>query len=631
MCGINGIFNIDNFDYQYIAKMNEYVSKRGPDDTGFYINNEHRIALGHTRLSIVDITSNGHQPMFSDTKNSIIVLNGEIYNHGYLRDELKNKYNIHFKSKSDTEVLVNYIEKFGIEKCLSSINGMYAFAYYDFIAQKLIICRDKFGEKPLYVLRHNKGLIFSSDINSIKEAYNKFIGKLELNEESIKKLMLKNYIGETSTIYKNIFKLDFDSNLTIDLEKFEIKKNINFIKNKIVNKNLNYFNEKFKYIFEGVIAEYHNTEVPAGVFLSGGIDSTCIAIAASKSSKNQLHTYSVRYKNKTYDEGEIAEFTAKQIQSNHHEVYISEKDILDYVNIQSKVFSEPFTDSSQVPAFVLCKKASESIKVALTGDGGDEIFGGYNRYIVARNYGFIQKLPLVFKNKIIKIANIGSIVEPMINFFGVGDIAYKRNIINTLDKIKYFIETDNLDQFYSKITEVGSDEYLQESDSISNSNKIIYPISSWRDMMYQDRYSYMIDNNLQKLDRVSMYNGLECRVPFLDKRIVNFSNQIPNNLIINGKRGKIILREYIKNNIDSSHIDIKKAGFSIPIKEYLLGPLKCWSEEVIDTYCKNKVNIFNVNKVNLFYRDLIKKEDGNFLILWDILLLMNWINNEFKD
>ena len=402
MCGIFGYFclNENKPSKLNLIEATNTLKHRGPDNFNFYENeNKNYLFLGHQRLSIIDLNNSANQPMLSPDKRYVLIYNGEIYNHITLRNFLINNYNTSFKTNSDTETLLNLIINIGIDKTLEKIDGMFAFCLYDKFNNTITISRDRIGEKPLYFYTHKKFFAFSSDLKSFDKlpAFQK-----KLNYEAINNYFYLNYIPTPQSIYLNIFKLPQSTFLTINLNKYEYKnynafeeiKNNHYLKinkywnNIYIDQNKNSFSnilQNTELLLTKSIDEKLISDVPICTFLSGGVDSSIIATLLSKINKN-IDTFTVKFDNKEYDESNFAEDISSNLGLKNHKLNITKYEIEDCIPLLSQIYTEPFSDSSQIPTYLITKKIKEHATVALGGDGGDELFGGYNRYLYYNKY-----------------------------------------------------------------------------------------------------------------------------------------------------------------------------------------------------------------------------------------------------
>lgn len=624
MCGINGIISRSlKIDLKKnINKMNNKIIHRGPDDDGcFYENNiDFSVALGMRRLSIIDL-SNGGQPMYSDDKQVIIVFNGEIYNYQKLKKELEES-NISFKTKSDTEVILKLFIEHGTES-FSKLDGMFAFSIYDKRVNKLYLVRDFFGEKPLYYSNNDVGLIWGSELKSLKSQLDY---KPKICTKALELYFSLTYIPAPYTIYEGVLKLEpnkyieysiADNNLLI----YQISKNN---KESNFNGSFNDAKEKTKKLVNQSVVSRSISDVPIGTFLSGGVDSSIVSYCLSQNQKNRINTFSIGFDKKKFDETEKSRFVAKLINSKHHEFIIDEKSLYSDLDKILNNFDEPFADSSALPTYLVSKITSNHVKVALTGDGGDEVFGGYNKY-------HINNINNMYTNIVPEKAH--KLLQNTSSFFlktNDDDRGIKFKIRKTLDSIDYnnnfywnmislgFKESE-INKILIKSTDGTFDYYknnlgLNKSDSLSDLRNIDKHISLEGDM-------------LVKVDRTSMMSSLECRAPFLNKKLWDFTNTLPEKYLINRTSKKYILKESFKDVFPSNFLEKTKKGFGVPVGDWLRSFLK---DELIYFCNKSFIeeqNLFNYSFIEqLVNRHLSGQEDNTFKV-WTYFCFQKWYKN----
>ena len=627
MCGIFGVYGHHNFEYctNNIDEILSTLNKRGPDKKDFFQNQYLKILLGHTRLSILELSKFGSQPMLSTSKELTISFNGEIYNHEVLRNDLKQK-NLTYFGNSDTRSLVEHIYNFGISYTLNKIRGMFAFALFDAVNDNIILARDAFGEKPLYYLIQNNTLYFSSTL----EAFNKIQNiNLEINKSSLNTFLKRGYIPYSETIYKNVYKVEKGSfiNFKLDRNTNILKQDISFWFNNSEIKNKNDFsiNENIDKIEELITASVKQqlvADVPVGVLLSGGIDSSVISTIASKVANKKINTFTIGFYDKKYDESSNAQKIAKHLNTNHENYLLNEKDALDMINNIPSAYSEPFADSSQIPQLLISKHVRKKVNVVLSGDGGDELFGGYNRYIyIQLLWNIFFNLPKQIRNPIFKILKLNSennwdlINTYLLKYIYSGKISFLGNKVHKFSSAA--INSNNPLDLYNNINSIWEEPNLITKNiqkpnlarTVYNKNQSII-----ENFMQLDLNEYLPDDILCKVDRASMYYSLESRAPFLNLDILNYVKTIPIDQKIKKNNGKILLRKILEKYIPTELMNSPKQGFSIPLADWMRGALK---EIIYD----------NLSKKNII-------EDGNFKysIIKKIIdeHMMNKYNHEKK-
>jgi len=585
MCGICGKINIEGKEIrrELIARMNSVLSHRGPDDEGIYINNPSpgasqamaSVGLGHKRLSIIDLSEAGRQPMSNEDGSIQMVFNGEIYNFKALKKELEQNGHI-FTSQTDCEVIIHLYEKEGIE-CIKKLNGMFAFALWDSKNQALFLCRDRLGIKPLFYSWDGKSLYFASEIKSI--LCNPEVSK-KMDWNALNLYLTLNYIPGPYTIFIKIKKLDPGCYIMVRKKGLEIKqywdieKGTEYYENK--EKNIETYKKNLYDLLEDSVRIRLIADVPLGAFLSGGIDSSIIVGLMSRVSNSPINTYSIGYKDvPLFDETEHAREVAKLNGTHHHEIILSAKDVLDTIPEVLTYLDEPFADSSAIPQYIVSRETKKHVKVALSGDGGDELFAGYRMYSGEYWYSRYKLFPRVLRTKLI---------EPLLTSLPDSRDKY---LLEHIRRIKKFV-TGAKDRFEDRLfawNEIFSKELREkiinkkkiESDKINpdlGKEMLLKRLSSYDSdninrMLYMDLKISLPNDMLSKVDLMSMRNSLEVRVPFLDHRLVEYVFQIRGNLKLKGKKGKYILLETFKNILPPPLLNKPKWGFEIPISKWL--------------------------------------------------------------
>ncbi len=555
MCGING-FNFS--DEKIIKKMNKSIGHRGPDGEGIFVNG--KISLGHRRLAIIDISQDGRQPL--KYKELQIIFNGEIYNYLELKKKLEQK-GYTFKTKTDTEVITAAYLEWG-EKCVEKFNGMWAFVIYDPHQNILFCSRDRLGVKPFYYYWQNNKFIFSSEIKGILEHRDLKINlPKNINQEALELYFSLGYIPAPQSIFKNIVKLPAGHNLIFNLKNNNLKiKQYYFLPKMAENKNKNELIAEGKKILREAVKIRMRSDVPVGSFLSGGLDSSAVtATMANFTDLKKIHTFSVGFKgfNGKYDESHYINLVQKYLKTNHHHFYFQEKDFQALISQYAFSYDEPFADYSGFPTHFISKQAEKKVKVSLSGDGGDEIFGGYTTHILGRQMDLIYKIPAWLRKILILILNIPARWHQKIKMLkqGLETAEYSPNEFYIRATLGRGFKSKSFQNFTrQKLTKAG--EY--SNGSLTESLRI-----------YDLLGNTLQDNFLVKVDRASMTYGLEVRSPFLDYRFIEFAQKIPSKwkTSFTGK-SKILMREIIKDILPAEIVWRGKAGFTPPIREWII-------------------------------------------------------------
>jgi len=623
MCGILGAVNY-NINESHFEKMLDALAHRGPDDTGIFYKKP--VILGQRRLSIIDTSSAGHQPMSDKDGIVWIVYNGEIYNFFSIRKELEKK-GYTFKSRTDTEVIIYAYKEWGVN-CLHKFNGMFAFCICDLKNKLLFLARDRFGIKPIVYYFDNKKFIFSSEIKSI--LLSESISK-EIDCEAIIYYLFFGYIPAPLTIYKKIKKLEPGHYILV---KWQTDGKLEFIKKQWCYLPVNNLLEKanFYEIKETLFSLVSDavklrliSDVPLGAFLSGGIDSSIIVGLMSRHSNRRVKTFSIGYKeHRLFDETSYALEVAKFNNTEHYEFKLTYKDILDIIPVVLNHLDEPFADWSIFPTFLVSQKTRQHVTVALSGDGADELFAGYRKY----QGEFFQKYYSLIPFPIRKL------IEQLLNFL---PDSYDNKFLEYIRRIKKFLkglDADPAKRHFNWMC-VYSEEILKQlliNDFILNDTSPFnfikqlfteYKGDSINKMLYTDVNMCLPYDMLVKVDWMSMLNSLEVRVPFLDYRVVEFAFQIPGNLKLNKWKRKYILVETFKDILPPKLYHRPKQGFDVPIGEWFKKELKQLFWEVIDEAFIKKQGIFNFEFVKkMYYLHISNKRDFSKQLL--AIFIFEW-------
>lgn len=646
MCGIVGFYEPSNFfsvdsKVRRIKEMSLELSHRGPDQSDFFKSYCDSLYLSHQRLSIHDLSEFGKQPMQSHCGNYILIFNGEIYNYKSLASEL----NLCWRGGSDTEVLLEYLVNKGLTYALPKLNGMFSFALYDKIKNTVTLARDRFGEKPLYIFSDNHSFAFSSELRPIEI----FSSNLTLNNDSIATQLKYSYIPAPYSIYNEVYKLPAAYYLEVDLNNFsglsldnakcywDIQTEISLAKEEmetnIENSILN-----VESVLKKSVKLRMDSDVPFGAFLSGGIDSTCIVALMQQQSSKPIDTFSIGFNNDNYNEAHHAKEVAKVLGTNHHELYLEPKDMLECIPHLPAIYDEPFADSSQLPTFMVSKFAKKNVSVALTGDSGDELFGGYNRHLLGNKLSTsFDKYPLPIRKFCRKtITSISPRSYDTLASF-LKSILGNRFDLNRLgDKIHKFAGAfDSKDGFelYKRLitTSATQSALLLKGRDVNVFKKELFESLNFNIsemMMIQDTLSYMQHDILTKVDRASMANSLETRVPFLDNHVFRTAWSIPFEHKVHNGQTKYPLRRIISKYVPDNLMNRPKAGFGVPISDWLRGDLLEWAESLLSEQSINLSGAINFQAVDKIWKEHQSGKFNHQYELWNILMLQNWLENK---
>ena len=603
---------------KYLNDMGQAILHRGPDDQGKFISEKDRIGLVFQRLSILDLSKLGRQPMFSKCKRWMIAYNGEVYNFRELKKNISIRAD-YWTSNTDTEVILENISKLGFTETISKLNGMFAIAAYCFKTKTLWLARDKFGEKPLYYsLDNKKGIFFSSEIKSFNKI--PFFTR-KINANAVANYLRYGYVPDPLSILQNSFKLAPGKILKFKEE--ECFKTFSYWNtNEIFEKcNSNQFKGSYKDAVEETKARIDNScknrllaDVPVGAFLSGGIDSSNLIYSFNRQNIN-INTFSVGFHDTKTNELQYAKEIAKKFDTKHHEIIIGEKQCLEEIQNIATSYDEPFADPSQIPTFLLSKYTRKRVKVAISGEGADELFGGYPRYNKITDYWKKTKDIPLFLKKFFHHISLKSSPSSTKFIYSIG---------KKMRKLSHL----SLDELYKdEMSKWRPDEYIYHKtdlDFIENGN-FKNDIVDFRKLMLKDMNSYLPGNLLVKVDRASMTNSLEVRSPFLDENLIKFVWSLPNEYI-NIKNSKAILKDILSEKVSEEFIQRPKQGFEPPLEKWMRGPLKEWIGDLLsldDNYLDKK-------KINKTYNIFLNGEKKLTYKVWTIIMFKAWKLHNFS-
>jgi asparagine synthase (glutamine-hydrolysing) len=563
--------------------------------------------------------------MFSQDKSVVIVFNGEIYNFKSIKNELE-VLGVQFNTQSDTEVIINAYQEWGINKCLEKLEGMFAFSLWDEKQQKLFVVRDRFGEKPLYYTKNNQGFFFASELKALEGFYE----KKNISKTGLNLFFSLTYIPAPYTIYENVFKLEAGHYLEVStLGEFEAFKYYDL--EKITRDNqevqITHYEEAKKELRKKLFSSVEErmvSDVPLGSFLSGGIDSSIVSAIMSKLSTDPIKTFSIGFKEKEYDESERADLVAKHIGSEHQLYVVDHQDLLEIVDETLSYFDEPFGDSSAIPSMLVAKKAKEKVTVVLTGDCADELFGGYEKYL-GKHYADKYKANPKFIQNMFK--------------WGVDKIPHTNATNHTLRKIKKVIQSAELqpEERYLQLASLGfspkdKNQLFTKKMNCKVSGDILSHFSDLEvdDELLQTFYSdvklVLEGDMLTKVDRACMINSLEARVPFLDSKLVDFSFRLPHEFKIQGANKKRILKDTFANLLPEETMSFSKKGFGIPIRLWFQNELKEELMHLLNKDLIEKQNIFNYDYISKLVAEHMSNKENHSSKLWQLYVFQKWYN-----
>jgi asparagine synthase (glutamine-hydrolysing) len=646
MCGITGFINLEPESSEGLRdqcmRMASALRHRGPDDAGVWVDQACGVALGHRRLSILDLSPLGHQPMVSAGGRYVISFNGEIYNYLDFRSELE-KLGHKFKGTSDTEILLGAIEQWGLKETLENANGMFAIALWDREERRLSLTRDRFGEKPLYFGWSGKVFTFGSELKAMR-AHPKFRGEVDRNALAL--YFRHNYVPAPHTIYQGIYKVLPGWIISICpsesgfKERSESYWSLEEVIRKAEEAGLRALTADDLFELEDLLRDSvkirMQSDVPLGAMLSGGIDSSTITALMQAQSSQKVKTFTIGFGEGRYNEAPQAKAVAQFLGTDHTEMYVSPQDAMAVIPSLPSFYDEPFSDSSQLPTYLVSVLAKQKVTVALSGDGGDEVFGGYSRYLLGnRIWKWVSSVPRsaasVIAQSIRGISPEGwSRLHELIRGVLPPQLRYQ-NVGEKMHTVAGLLHLRNQSQVYlSIISHWRRPEELvvgaEEPATVLNSSWDQLPARQFvHRMMYLDTITYLPDDILTKVDRASMAVSLECRVPFLDPRVVSFAWKLGLSAKLRNGQGKWILRQILNRYVPKALIERPKMGFGVPLDHWLRGPLKEWAEDLLSESQLRSNGILKPEQIRRRWLEHGSGKRNWQYLLWDVLMFQAWL------
>jgi asparagine synthase (glutamine-hydrolysing) len=641
MCGFAGFLSHPvslNEGKNVLERMASSLALRGPDDQGLWLSDSGTIGLAHRRLSVLDLGQEGRQPMVSSTGRFVLVFNGEIYNYREIRVKLENA-GVSVIGHSDTAVLLTAIERWGVEKTINFVTGMFAFAVWDELKKQLILARDRFGEKPLYFGWQGSVFLFGSTLQPLRQ-HPAWVG--DIDRQALAKLVRFNYIPAPLSIYSGIKKLLPGTWVEMawrdgrwQERKTTYWSSLAVAQSAKASPYLGDFSSAVDLLEAHLIRVLKGqmlADVPLGAFLSGGIDSSAVVAIMQSLSRVPIKTFTVGFEDPAFDESNSAHAVAKHLGTYHTTCQLNHADVLELIPKLSYIYDEPFADASQLPTALVSQIARRQVTVALSGDGGDEIFGGYNRYLWGPHLERWHNLmPQVFSGAIKSTIRA---IPPITldNLFSlIGSSSKPRHLGDKLHKLANALSAKNTYQLYSRFVTFWNEGFplINVPQSFINYERDddvwqqVWPFAE--KMMLADTLSYLPDDILVKVDRAAMGVSLETRVPFLDHQLYEFIWSLPLEYRIKGKESKRILRHLLYRYLPSELIERPKNGFSVPIGQYLRGPLRDWAESLIDPSRLRQEGYFDAGMVSNAWNQHCSRQFNREHELWSILMFQDWL------
>jgi asparagine synthase (glutamine-hydrolysing) len=641
MCGIVGIWGGGVANLRDTAlRATQLLHHRGPNAAGVWIDQPNALALGHTRLAIVDLSLNGAQPMRSASGRYVISFNGEVFNFLALQRELEGGYP--FKGGSDTEVMLAAFERWGIIEATKRFVGMFAFAVWDRQQRELTLVRDRVGIKPLCYGWIGSSFVFSSELHALR-AHPSWSG--EVDRDSLQLMLEFGYVPTPRSAVKGIAKLEPGGFVTISTHERDHRiasprrywDAADVVERAVSNPlpdDLSLVIEQFEHLLEESIRLRMISDVPLGAFLSGGVDSSTVVGIMQKISNSPVRTFSIGFADAQYNEAHFAREVAQHLGTDHTELYVSDEDALALTPRLGRIYDEPFGDSSQIPTQLLSALTRQHVTVSLSGDGGDELFGGYSRYqLLSRFWSRISAAPLAFR-RLLRTTGVlaGSgfwrVLYETLKRAGVMRAEIK-NVGEKVEKIFLGIGEPTLVDFYYRVMRIlppgrgyvlGADptfRYRSPPPALSDHSRAL--------MMFSDLVSYLPDDILVKVDRASMSVALEARVPLLDHRLVEFAWRLPDSMRYRDGEEKWLLRQVLYRMVPRQLVERPKAGFVVPLDRWLRGPLREWADSLLDRSTLEREGVLNVAPVRELWESHRQGSQNRGSEVWNLLMLRAWL------
>lgn len=633
MCGFAGFLEFAparsrDESVRLVEQMTNRLTHRGPDDHGQWLNESGTVAMGHRRLSILDTSQHGHQPMTSPCGRFVLAYNGEVYNHLELRRELQ-QGGATFRGQSDTETIVVAFSEWGIASTIERCVGMFAMAVWDTHQQSLTLIRDRLGIKPLYYGLSHGGFLFGSELKALRvhPAFDS-----SLNRGAISRFLQHSYVPTPHTIHSNFRKLPAGSALTISASKkltsnadlssvnvwWDAKSVAQQSLSNPVSDSHDAMVERLDELLTDAVRLRMLSDVPLGAFLSGGIDSSLVCALMQKQSDRPVQTFTIGFEEAGYNEADHAKRIAQHLGTDHTEYYVTPDEARDVIPRLPEMYDEPFADSSQIPTFLVSQLARQHVTVALSGDGGDELFGGYNRYFHIRDR-WLQVSRIPCRKLISKLLSVpGNLLAGRWR----DRFLYRANLLG-MNSAGALYQNANLhwppgDNLVQNSTDAGSTYWNQDAWLHAGN-----PIEEW---MWLDAATYLPDDILTKVDRASMAVSLEVRVPVIDHRVFELAWSLPFDSKVSSNNGKLILQDVLSRYVPREMFERPKMGFGVPIDAWLRGPLRDWAESLLTERRLRDQGLLNPEPIRRKWQEHLSGKTDWHYHLWDVLMLQAWLD-----
>ena len=637
MCGITGFWSLRGDSLSHLQAMTARILHRGPDSDGHWMSPDQQVGLGHRRLAIVDLTPTGYQPMHSHSGRLVLSFNGEIYNFPEMKARVEAIRTVSWRGTSDTEVLLEAFEHLGIEKTLDLADGMFALALWDTTEKTLILARDRLGEKPLYYGNFGDTFLFGSELKALK-GHPAFRGKI--SRIALGLLMRYAYVPNPLSIYEGVNKLQPGHWVKIQVGAsgflqeshcyWDLRKQAYQGFSQPVSQSFQESTDQIHRLLKNSVSERMMADVPLGAFLSGGIDSSLTVALMQSLSSRPVKTFSIGFEFSEYDEAPFAREMAKALQTEHTDMYVSAKEAMDVIPMLPAMYDEPFADSSQIPTYLVSKIARDHVTVSLSGDAGDELFGGYTRYFLAAGLwnrlkhlgptgrrGLAQAISMVPAG----VWNtLGRIVPSRLGANRPAEKAAKFvNLLRGDDSDAYLRFVTYWDNPWEIVPQDGEEPLLHRLPSE------LQALSFENQCMLMDMEHYLTDDILVKVDRAAMAVSLESRVPFLDREVMEAAFCLPLEHKMSRGRGKLVLREILKQYVPEALFERPKQGFGIPLEHWLRGDLREWAEDLLEPSRMMQDGYLNPVPIQNAWKKHLSGQANRQYPLWPVLMFQAWL------
>ena len=616
--------------------MTKCLAHRGPDDDGVWQDPEAPLLLGHTRLSIIDLSAEGAQPMVSASGRYMIVYNGEVYNFPALMAELEAQ-GVTFRGHSDTEVILAAVDSWGLNRTLPKLNGMFAFALWDRKSRQLHLVRDRLGKKPLYCGWAGDMLVFGSELKVFHAAP---AFETRVNRDALALYLRYACVPAPYSIFENVWQLPAGMRLTIDADDIKPGDDLSLLlepywnlcrvveeaKGRLSSKTENEVISEFDGLLSDAVKARMISDVPIGAFLSGGIDSSAVVALMQKNAASPVKTFSIGFEEQGFDEAGYAKDIAAHLGTDHHELYVTPQDALDVIPRLQDIYDEPFADASQIPTFMVSRHARSQVTVALSGDGGDELLGGYQRHFVVPD--MLDRFEILPQSMRTLLANaMLAMPEAVLDKLRRDHPQFGSRV----HKFAHLLALSGPDAVYRQLV-----SSWQNPESIvlrGTEGKVALTDPLWQPkglgfaerMMYGDALAYLPNDVLVKVDRASMANSLETRAPLLDYRLFEYVWTLPVSMKLRDGKGKWLLRQVLSKYVPAHLYERPKQGFGVPVGQWLRGPLKDWAEDLLDEKTLQAESFFHSAPIRAAWDTHLKGHDNTHShALWTLLMFQSW-------